>query len=72
MYPLWIVPSEYIAYLEYNPVLHLIELFRESFFDYYPHIDGISAELPVWMTLCIGFVGLWFYAKRETLLRSST
>ena len=72
MYPLWIVPSEYVTYLEYNPVLHLIELFRESFFAYYPHVDGISAALPVWMTLCIGFIGLWFYTKRETLLRSST
>lgn len=72
MYPLWIVPSEYLVYLEYNPVLHLIELFRESFFAYYPHVDGISASLPVWTTLFIGFIGLWFYTKRETLLRSST
>lgn len=72
MYPLWIIPSEYINYLEYNPVLHLIELFRESFFSYYPHVDGISVLYPVWVTLCIGFVGLWFYTKRETLLRSST
>lgn len=72
MYPLWIIPSEYLVYLEYNPVLHLIELFRESFFAYYPHVDGISASLPVWITLSVGFIGLWFYTKRETLLRSTT
>ncbi|MDD2368750.1 MAG: hypothetical protein PHQ90_05555, partial [Sulfuricurvum sp.] len=72
MYPLWIVPTTYVNYLEYNPVLHLIELFRESFFSYYPHIDGISVAFPLWMTLAIGFIGLWFYSKRETLLRSST
>lgn len=72
MYPLWIIPSEYVAYLEYNPVLHLIELFRELFFSYYPHVDGISVALPLWATLCIGCIGLWFYTKRETLLRSST
>lgn len=72
MYPLWIIPSGYLTFLEYNPILHLVELFRESFFPYYPHVDGISVAFPLWITLCIGFIGLWFYTKRETLLRSST
>lgn len=72
MYPLWIIPSEFLRYLEYNPVLHLIELFRESFFAYYPHIEGVSVTYPMWVMLIVGYIALWFYTKRETLLRSST
>jgi len=72
MYPLWIVPSQYLVYLEYNPLLHLVEMFRESFFSYYPHIEGISLTLPIWVILVVGYVGMWFYTKRESLLRSST
>jgi len=72
MYPLWIVPSEYLVYLEYNPVLHLIELFRESFFSYYPIVEGISVSLPLWIILIVGYISMWFYTKRESLLRSST
>lgn len=72
MYPLWIIPSEYLVYLQYNPLLHLIELFRESFFSYYPHIEGISCFLPVWSILFIGYIVMWFYTKRETILRSTT
>jgi capsular polysaccharide transport system permease protein len=72
MYPLWIIPSKYLFYLEYNPVLHLVELFRESFFSYYPLVDGISFELPILFILVVAFVGLWFYEKREIYLKSST
>lgn len=72
MYPLWIIPSQYLQYLEYNPMLHLVEMFREAFFIYYPHVEGISYALPVWTILIVGYIGMWFYTKREILLRSST
>lgn len=72
MFPLWIIPTEYLHYLEWNPMLHLIELFREAFFSYYPHIEGISVSYPLWWMLIMGFIGMWFYTKREAELRSST
>ncbi|HEX5329463.1 ABC transporter permease [Sulfuricurvum sp.] len=72
MYPLWVIPSEYLRYLQYNPLLHLIEMFRESFFSYYPQVEGISLTLPFWTILVMGYIGMWFYTKRESLLRSST
>lgn len=72
MFPLWIVPTEYLQYLEWNPVLHLIEVFRESFFSYYPQTQGISVTYPIWWILVMGYIGLWFYSKREAHLRSST
>lgn len=72
MFPLWIIPAEYLRYLEWNPMLHLIEMFRESFFSYYPSVDGITGSYPMWWVLIMGFVGMWFYTKRESELRSST
>jgi capsular polysaccharide transport system permease protein len=72
MFPLWVIPSEYLVYLEYNPLLHLIEMFRESFFSYYPAVEGVSVNIPFWTTLVMGYVGMWFYTKRELWLRSST
>jgi capsular polysaccharide transport system permease protein len=72
MLPLWIIPAEYLHYLEWNPMLHLIEMFRESFFSYYPTVNGITGSYPMWWVLIMGFVGMWFYTKRESELRSST
>jgi len=72
MFPLWVIPSQYLPYLLYNPVLHLIELFRESFFAYYPLTNGISFEIPIFSILIVGYIGLWFYVKREKYLKSST
>lgn len=72
MYPIWIIPSEYLSLLEFNPLLHLVEIFRESFFSYYPVVNGISLTLPVWTILIVGYIGMWFYTKRQSLLRSST
>ena len=72
MFPIWIVPSDYLYYLEWNPVLHLIEIFRESFFSSYPQVYGISVSYPFWWVLVMGYIGMWFYSKRESHLRSST
>lgn len=72
MFPLWIIPVEYLQYLEWNPMLHLIEMFRESFFTYYPHYEGMSVLYPLWWVMIMGFVGMWFYTQRESELRSST
>jgi len=72
MFPLWIIPSEYLHYLQYNPMLHLIEIFRESFFSHYPEIQGVSVSYPFWWVLVMGYIGMWFYTKREPALRSST
>lgn len=70
LYPVWMVPSPYLEYLEYNPLLHLIELFRDAFFQYYPNAEGISYASPVWTMLFLGYIGMWFYMKREQFLKS--
>ncbi len=68
MYPLWIVPSQYLDYLEYNPMLHLIELLRESFFSHYPTVNGISFNYPFSITLVALFLSLYFYRYRRLAL----
>ena len=68
MYPLWIVPSQYLHYLEYNPIVHLIELLRESFFSHYPRVNGISFSYPLSITLITLFLALYFYRYRRLAL----
>jgi capsular polysaccharide transport system permease protein len=65
MFPLWIVPAQYIGILLYNPVLHLVELFRYYFFPYYPMTDGINIYYPLFFTLVALFVALYFYRVRR-------
>ncbi|MDR2635392.1 MAG: ABC transporter permease [Campylobacteraceae bacterium] len=68
MYPLWIIPSQYVEYLKYNPVLHLIELFRTNYFSHYPQTDGINIIYPLSIILCVFFVGMYFYRVRRFAL----
>jgi capsular polysaccharide transport system permease protein len=72
MYPLWVLPSKYMEWLLYNPLLHSIELFRESFFSYYPRIDGISMTFPIMVTITTLFLSLWFYQKYKFQLAASS
>lgn len=72
MYPLWILPSEYQDILLYNPLLHLIELFRESFFPYYPSVDGINLIYPIIVTIILLYFGMWFYSHRKLRLAASS
>ncbi|MDR3345977.1 MAG: ABC transporter permease [Campylobacteraceae bacterium] len=68
MYPLWVIPSQYAYYLKFNPVLHLIELFRYNFFSYYPHSEGINIYYPLFVTLIALFIALYFYRVRRLAL----
>ncbi|MDR1976547.1 MAG: ABC transporter permease [Campylobacteraceae bacterium] len=68
MYPLWIIPSPYIEYLKWNPILHMIELFRQNYFAHYPKTDGINIYYPLGVTLVALFIGLYFYRVRRLAL----
>lgn len=72
MYPLWMVPSQYIHYLQYNPILHVIELLRESYFAHYPVVQGISLFYPFMITLVTLFIALYFYRYRRLALASNS
>ncbi|MDR2099906.1 MAG: ABC transporter permease [Campylobacteraceae bacterium] len=72
MYPLWIVPAQYIEYLKFNPILHLLELFKANFFSYYPLVEGINLYYPLGFELVLLFIALALYRiKRLDLAAKS-
>ncbi|MDR0580392.1 MAG: ABC transporter permease [Campylobacteraceae bacterium] len=68
MYPLWIIPAQYVEYLMFNPILHLLELFKYSFFSYYPLVDGINLYYPLGFELVLLFIALASYRIRRLAL----
>jgi capsular polysaccharide transport system permease protein len=68
MYPLWIVPAQYIEYLKLNPILHLLELFKANFFSYYPLVNGINLVYPISFELILLFIALALYRVKRLAL----
>ncbi|MDR1284859.1 MAG: ABC transporter permease [Campylobacteraceae bacterium] len=68
MFPLWIVPAQYVQYLKLNPILHLLELFKANFFSYYPLVDGINIFYPICFTLALLFIALMLYRIKRLAL----
>lgn len=68
MFPLWIFPKNIIDILAYNPVLHIIELFKENYFETYPIVAQINIEYPLLCTLVLLFFSLGMYYKRRVEL----
>ncbi|ANE35944.1 capsular polysaccharide export system, inner membrane protein [Campylobacter iguaniorum] len=65
MYPLWILPQPYLEYLSYNPILQLIDIFRQSYFDNYPRLESINIYYPIGASVVLLYIGLWFYHKKR-------
>ncbi|MDR2789826.1 MAG: ABC transporter permease [Campylobacteraceae bacterium] len=68
MFPLWIAPAEYIKYLLFNPILHLLELFKANFFSYYPLVDGINIYYPLSFEFILLFIALALYRIKRLSL----
>ncbi|MDR1460644.1 MAG: ABC transporter permease [Campylobacteraceae bacterium] len=68
MYPLWIIPAQYVQYLKLNPILHLLELFKANFFSYYPLVEGINIFYPLGFELILLFIALALYRIRRLAL----
>lgn len=68
MFPLWIVPNQMIDILAYNPILHIIELFKENYFETYPIVTQINIEYPLICTLVLLFFSLGLYYKKRVEL----
>ncbi|MDR1614866.1 MAG: ABC transporter permease [Campylobacteraceae bacterium] len=72
MFPLWIVPAQYMKYLMLNPILHLLELFKANFFSYYPLVDGINIIYPLGFEFILLFIALALYRIRRLALAAKT
>lgn len=70
MFPLHNVPKEYWPYLLWNPLVHAVELSRESVFPGY-NSTGVSLNYLGFCALITLFIGLALYRTREKAMLTS-
>lgn len=70
MFPLHAVPKEYWPYLLWNPIVHVVELSRESVVVGY-NSDGVSLNYLALLALVSIFLGLVAYKLREEAMLTS-
>jgi capsular polysaccharide transport system permease protein len=72
IFPIHVLPREYLEWLLWNPMLHLVELSRHSFAPQYRPVDGVNLLYPIGCTLLVFAIGLAQYrVKRLRLIASS-
>lgn len=65
IFPLWVIPEQYLPWLLWNPFAHIISEIRQSIFVYYPDIPGVNTEYPLACTLAVLFISLGLYRVRR-------
>lgn len=70
MFPLHNIPKEYWPYLLWNPLVHAVELCRESVFPGYVS-TGVSLNYLAFCSLVTLFIGLALYRLREEAMLTS-
>ncbi|CUU70430.1 capsular polysaccharide ABC transporter permease [Campylobacter hyointestinalis subsp. hyointestinalis] len=71
IFPIWIIPSEILKYMLYNPMLHICESIKHYYLVGYPLTDGINLIYPLVFNILMLFIGFWFYYyKRRELVAS--
>ncbi|WP_239990376.1 ABC transporter permease [Ignatzschineria cameli] len=68
IFPLWIIPQQYLPWVLWNPFAHIVSNIRESVFVTYPVIPGVSQSYPFICTVIVLFVGLGLYRLRRQRL----
>ena len=70
MFPLHAVPKEYWPYLLWNPIIHVVELSRESVVEGYVS-EGVSLSYLGLCALGALFLGLAVYRTQEKAMLTS-
>lgn len=70
MFPLHSIPKDYWPYLLWNPIIHVVELSRESVVPGYIS-DGVSLSYLALCALSALFIGLALYRLREEAMLTS-
>lgn len=66
-----LLPREYIEWLLWNPLMHLVELSRHSFITQYQPTQGVNLLYPMLFALCTAALGLGLYrVNRQRLIAS--
>jgi capsular polysaccharide transport system permease protein len=55
------LPREYVDWLLFNPLLHLVELSRHAFIPAYTPVDGVNVTYPFVFALTVCAIGLMTY-----------
>jgi len=71
IFPLWIIPKDFLPLLLWNPYLHLIELLREHSIAYYPRVAEVNLMYPATCAISLLFIGLGLYRTRRLHLVAS-
>ena len=70
MFPLHSIPAEYRSYFLFNPIVHAVELSRESVVDGYSS-SGVSIGYLAFCSVSVFFIGLALYRINEESMLSS-
>lgn len=69
IFPIWMIPSQYLPFLLWNPYMHIIDKVRSAIFISYPETQGINYSYPLSMAVLFLFFSLGLYrVRREALL----
>jgi len=68
IFPLWLIPQQFLPFLLWNPYLHLLELSREYSIAYYPRVAEVNLAYPAACAVLTLFIGLWLYWSRRMQL----
>jgi len=71
IFPLWVIPKDFLPLLLWNPYLHLIELLREYSIAHYPRVAEINLAYPATCAVLTLFIGLGLYRARHLRLIAS-
>jgi capsular polysaccharide transport system permease protein len=72
VFPVHKVPQEYLDWLLWNPMLHLVELSRHSFIAQYQPVEGVNLLYPLGFTLLVSTWGLALYRVKRLQLITVT
>jgi len=70
MLPLNILPHDILAYLTFNPLLHIVELMRSAFFEAYKPLSGVNFIYVMWWTLGTLSLGLAMHLRFEYRIKA--
>jgi capsular polysaccharide transport system permease protein len=69
IFPVHAIPPQYLSWLVWNPVLHLVELSRHDFFAQYPLLPGISLAYPaLWAAVTLALALALYRVRRLRLV----
>ncbi len=70
MFSLHHIPADYQPYLLWNPIVHIVELSRESVVNSY-HVENVSLGYLAFSSLVVFFFGLSLYRTQEEAMLTS-